>query len=235
MRFEVFDTDDEVAIAAARHVAGVVGAAIDARGACAMALSGGRTPWEMLERLRSESVAWSRLHVFQVDERLAPAGSDDRNLTRLEAILVDGGPLPAACLHPMPVEARDPDAAAADYAESLRTFAGTPPVLDLVHLGLGEDGHTASLVPGDPVLEVADADVAMCGTYRGHRRMTLTRPIIDRARERMWVATGAAKIEMLARLRRGDETIPAGTIEARDAIVFADAAAAGPARDTDYG
>ena len=119
-----------------------------------MAVSGGRTPWEMLRALAGEEVPWKAVHVFQVDERVAPAGDPDRNLTHLRESLLEHAPLPAEQIHAMPVEEPDLEGAAARYAQTLRQIAGSPPVLDLAHLGLGPDGHTASLVPGDPVLNV---------------------------------------------------------------------------------
>ena len=127
----------------------------------------------------------------------------------------------------MPVESNDLEAAAAKYALMLQDIAGSPPVLDLVHLGLGPDGHTASLVPGDPVLEVIDADVAMTGVYQGRRRMTLTYPMLNRSRRILWLVTGSDKIGMLVRLREGDVTIPAGRIRPDDALMLADRAAVG--------
>ena len=127
----------------------------------------------------------------------------------------------------MPVESPDLEAAAARYAATLGAIAGTPPVLDLVHLGLGPDGHTASLVPGDPVLEVTTADVALTGIYQKKRRMTLTYPIINRSRRILWLVTGSEKVEMLDRLRKGDASIPAGRVRQDQAVLFADKAAAG--------
>jgi 6-phosphogluconolactonase/glucosamine-6-phosphate isomerase/deaminase len=127
----------------------------------------------------------------------------------------------------MPVESDDLAAAAAKYAETLRQIAGSPPILDLVHLGLGPDGHTASLVPRDPVLNVDDADVAITGSYQGRRRMTLTYPMINRSRQVLWVVTGGEKIQMLNRLLDGDESIPAGRIRRKEALLLADKAAAG--------
>jgi 6-phosphogluconolactonase/glucosamine-6-phosphate isomerase/deaminase len=122
----------------------------------------------------------------------------------------------------------DPDlpTAAGRYAQTLREIAGTPPVLDLVHLGLGPDGHTASLVPGDPVLEVTDADVALAGPYQGRRRMTLTYPILNRSRRILWLVTGGEKAGMLLRLRDGDRSIPAGRVRGEQATVLADRPAA---------
>ncbi|MBV8265620.1 MAG: 6-phosphogluconolactonase, partial [Planctomycetaceae bacterium] len=127
----------------------------------------------------------------------------------------------------MPVESPDLEVAAQRYGRTLREIADSPPVLDLVHLGLGPDGHTASLVPGDPVLDVTGADVALTGVYQGRRRMTLTYPILNRSRRVMWLVTGREKAGMLGRLRAGDESIPAGRVRQDQALVLADRAAAG--------
>jgi 6-phosphogluconolactonase len=167
------------------------------------------------------------VHLFQTDERVAPTGDPDRNLTHLRESLLQRAPLRQEQIHAMPVEAEDLRAAAAQYAMSLRGVAGSPPVLDLVHLGLGPDGHTASLVPGDDVLDVADKDVAITGVYLGRLRMTLTYPAINRARRVLWVVTGSEKAEMLRRLREGDVSIPAGQVRRDQAILLADRAAAG--------
>ena len=222
---EVSPTDDAVATAAAVHVAARARAAVSGHGAFHVALSGGRTPWKMLEALIGLDLPWTDVHVYQVDEREAPDGDSDRNATRLAAIL-GASDLPEANVHLMPVTDEDLCRACAAYARNIarRCRDGR---LDLVHLGLGEDGHTASLLPGDPVLAITDRDVATAGPYQGRRRMTLTRPAIDRAAERMWVVTGASKAAMLARLRSGDGSIPAGRVTRRNSIVFADAAAAG--------
>ena len=175
----------------------------------------------MLRALAREDVPWDRVHLLQVDERVAPYGDADRNLSALRESLT----VPAR-VHPMPVERDDLDAAATHYADTLTSVAGSPPELDLVHLGLGGDGHTASLVPGDPVLDVGDRDVAITGPYQGRRRMTLTYPALDRARQVVWLVTGEDKAAMLARLCDGDATIPAGRVRAAQAAVFADHAAA---------
>jgi 6-phosphogluconolactonase len=216
-----------VAQAAAQRIADAAAAAIAARGQFTLAVSGGRTPWQMLRILAGLPVDWSRVHLFQVDERVAPEGDPDRNFTHIRASLLARVSLPADNVHAMPVTAPDLVAAAADYAGVLQRIAGTPAVLDLVHLGLGPDGHTASLVPGDPVLAAKQADVAVTGPYQGHRRMTLTYPAIDRARHILFVATGAEKAAMVRRLQAGDAAIPAGRVELARASLYIDAPAAG--------
>jgi 6-phosphogluconolactonase len=171
-------------------------------------------------------VPWDRLHIFQVDERVAPAGHADRNLTHLSESLLLSGQLAPEQIHAMPVEAADLAGAAELYTGVLQEFAGTPPTLDLVHLGLGPDGHTASLVPGDSVLDITNADVATTGVYQGRRRMTLTYSIINRARRILWVVTGQEKAAALRRMRDGDPAIPAGRVTQTHAEVIADRAAA---------
>jgi 6-phosphogluconolactonase len=190
VKLEVFDDADSVARAAAATIAGDARAAIAARGCFALAVSGGHTPWIMLRALAGEDIPWAGVHVCQVDERVAPDGHPDRNLTHLRESLLQHAPLRPEQIHAMPVETADLQAAAAQYALALREIAGSPPVLDLVHLGLGPDGHTASLVPGDAVLDVTDADVAPTGVYQGRRRITLTYPMLNRARRVLWVVTG---------------------------------------------
>lgn len=258
MKMEILDDADRVAQRAAQLISEAARAAVAARGRFVLAVSGGRTPWLMLRCLAEQELPWDGIYVVQVDERVAPAGHPDRNLTRLRESLAGrrgrptrppaGPPTgPAAGLRPepspelrarprpeprperilaMPVEEADLTAAAGRYALELERIAGSPPVLDLVHLGLGADGHTASLVPGDPVLDVDDADVAVTGVYQGRHRMTLTYPIIDRSRSILWVVTGGEKAGGLARLRAADPTIPAGRVARGQAIVVADRAAA---------
>lgn len=226
MRIEVLTDDDAVARRGAALVAAAGRDAVASRGRFLLALSGGRTPWTMLRHLADESLPWDKTHVFQVDERVAPAGDPDRNLTHLRDSLLGDAPLPPAHLHAMPVDDVDLEAAAKRYAQTLATLAGAPPTLDLIHLGLGPDGHTASLVPGDRVLDVVDADVGLTAIYKGRRRMTLTYPVLNRARAILWLVTGAEKAGMLVRLRDGDRTIPAGRIDAARAIVLCDQAAA---------
>jgi 6-phosphogluconolactonase len=226
MEVRVLKDANEAAQEAASFIARDARAALAARGRFILAVSGGRTPWLMLRSLAEKDLPWEGVHLVQVDERVAPAGHADRNLTQMRECLLECAPIRLNQIYPMPVEWSDLGAAARHYSAALQQIAGAPAVLDLVHLGLGPDGHTASLVPGDPVLEVADRDVALTAPYQGRRRMTLTFPILNRARRILWLVTGCDKAEMLMRLRDGDVSIPAGRIR-RDAQVFADGAAAG--------
>ena len=227
MQLEIFDDPDAVARAGAAAIATGARSAIAARGRFALAVSGGHTPWIMLRALANEDLPWASVHIYQVDERVAPEGHPDRNLTHLRESLMQHAPVRAENLHAMPVEASDLDRAAQQYALALQEIAGSPPLLDMVHLGLGPDGHTASLVPGDPVLNITDADVAVTGAYQGRRRMTLTYPALNRARRVLWVVTGSEKVGMLGRLLDHDQSIPAGRIRPDQAVVLADRAAAG--------
>jgi len=225
MKIEVFADDEATARAAAKTIAVEAVAAVAARGSFVMAVSGGRTPWIMLRALAGEELPWRDIHIVQVDERVAPAGHPDRNLTHLRESLLNS-PLRPEQIHAMSVESPNLEEAASRYDSVLRAIAGSPPTLDLVHLGLGPDGHTASLVPGDPVLNVTDTDVALTGIYQGRRRMTLTYPVINHARRILWLVTGGEKVGMLDRLRRSDPSIPAGRVCQDRAVVFADRAAA---------
>ena len=226
MKLEVFDDPDAVARAAASTIAADARAAVAARGLFTMAVSGGHTPWAMLRDLANEQVPWDNVHVFQIDERIAPAGDPDRNLTHLRESLLSHAPLKPEQIHAMPVEMPDLEAAAKAYSQTLREFAGSPPTLDLAHLGMGPDGHTASLVPDDPVLNITDADVGFTGMYMGRRRMTLTYPVLNRSRRILWLIAGAEKVTMLPRLLDGDTSIPSGRISREQALVLADRAAA---------
>jgi 6-phosphogluconolactonase len=226
MRIQVLNDADAVAREAAKIIAAEARDAVAARGRFIMAVSGGHTPWQMLRALASENVPWKGVDLVQVDERIAPAGDPDRNLTHLRESLLEHSPLADEQIHAMPVEEADIEGAALRYARTLEQIAGTPPVLDLAHLGLGPDGHTASLVPNDPVLGVVDRDVALSGVYMKRRRMTLTYPILNRSRRILWVVTGAEKVAMLPRLRGADASIPAGRVHQEHASVLADRAAA---------
>lgn len=216
---EVLDDDRAAARRAAELIAEAGAAAVAERGIFGFAMSGGRSPWAMLALLdESERMPWDETELFQVDERIAAPGDQDRNLTHI-ILALSMGHQPA--LRPMPVTHRDLDAAAHEYETSL------PERLDLIHLGLGPDGHTASLVPEDPVLEVRDRGVAVTGTtYQGHRRMTITYPTIEAGRRVLWLVTGEEKREPLAKLLVGDESIPAGRVRNDLMVVVADRAAA---------
>ena len=227
MQIEIHSDADAVALAAAKLIAKEARDAVATRGKFVMAVSGGKTPWVMLRHLAQQDVPWKHVHVFQVDERVAPEGDADRNLTHLRESLLEHAPLRPDQIHAMPVGASNLESACVQYEQALTEVAGSPPVLDLVHLGLGPDGHTASLVPGDAVLNVTNTDVALTGIYQGRRRMTLTYPLISRSGRVLWVVTGAEKAGMLTRLQAGDVSIPAGRLSGDRAVVLADRAAAG--------
>jgi 6-phosphogluconolactonase len=229
MKIETFADAQTVAEQAAGFIAAEARLAIAERGRFVFAVSGGHTPWIMLSALAKEDVDWNKIHLAQIDERVAPAGDPDRNLTHLRESLLEHAPLSPDQIYDMPVESTDLEAGAKEYAQVLASIAGADRVLDLVHLGLGPDGHTASLVPGDPVLEISDADVAVTGVYQGRRRMTLTYPLLDRARRVLWLVTGGEKVDMLKRLNQADPSIPAGRVNQERALVFADRAATGKA------
>jgi len=210
----VIDAGPDLAAVAADVIGEELRARIAAGGGATFAVSGGSTPWPVFERLSQAAIPWSAVDVFQVDERVAPRGSVDRNLTGLSATLLDRVP---ATAHPMPVDAPDLEAAGDWYAAEL------PPSLDVVHLGLGDDGHTASLVPFDAGLLVQDRSVVVTDLYRGHRRMTLTRPVLDGAGLIVWIVEGAGKAGMVRRLIAGDTAIPAGLISQERAVLVTDA------------
>lgn len=214
----VLPTGAEASRAAAAHVAEVALGAVAQRGTFSLAVSGGRSPWLMLSSLGVHAMPWEQTTVFQVDERIAPDGDPRRNLAGLLHALPAAG---RGRVVPMPVEG--------DVAASCLAYAAAlPRHLDLVHLGLGADGHTASLVPDDPVLSVLGRDVALTGRYQGARRMTLTYPPIDRARAVLWLVTGEDKRAALDRLRSGDRSIPAGRVATAEQVLICDRAAWGP-------
>jgi 6-phosphogluconolactonase len=216
---EIQPNDISVALRAAELVVEHAQAAIAARGEFTLAVSGGHTPGRMFADLaRREDFPWEQTAIYQVDERIAPDGDANRNLT----LLWDNLPEAAVSrLRPMPVEEADLQQAADRYAGAL------PERFDLIHLGIGADGHTASLVPGDPVLDIVDRDVAITGLYMGLPRMTVTYPVLDRARALLWLITGHTKRDALSRLRAHDRSIPAGRVARERAVIVADAAAAG--------
>jgi len=227
MDIRVLTNADSVAHEAARLIAERARQDVAARGKFVMAVSGGKTPWQMLRALGYEDVPWKDVHVVQVDERIAPTGHQDRNLTHLRESLLEHAPLSEDHIHAMPVESKDLESAAVSYTMMLCKIAGMPPVLDLVHLGLGSDGHTASLIPEDPVLKVDSREVAITGVYQGRKRMTLTYPILNRSRSILWVITGTEKVPMLKRLLIADSHIPAGRIQRDTALILADQDAVG--------
>jgi 6-phosphogluconolactonase len=219
MRHELVTLPDASALAvrAAELVAAQVRSVVADRDGFTFAVSGGHTPWAMFGELTKEEMPWSAMQIFQVDERVAPDGDPDRNLTHLRNALGDV----AAAVVAMPVNDGDLEAAADSYARQL------PDAFDLIHLGLGPDGHTASLVPGDPVLGVTDRLVGVTNPYQGHRRMTLTYPGLARADAIVWLVNGADKRDALTKLLAGDLSIPAGRVEAKRSTILADVAAAG--------
>jgi 6-phosphogluconolactonase len=215
---EVQPNDISVALRAAELVVEHARAAIAARGEFTLAVSGGHTPGQMFADLaRRQDVPWEQTAIYQVDERIAPDGDANRNLTLLRDNLPE---VAFIRLHPMPVQADDLEEAANRYASVL------PERFDLIHLGIGADGHTASLVPGDPVLDVLDRDVALTNLYMGLPRMTLTYPVLNRARALLWLITGKEKRDALSRLQSHDESIPAGRVVSKKAQIVTDAAAA---------
>lgn len=226
MRIAIEKDPAAVARAAADWLRDEIEAAVAQRGRCVLALSGGRSPWQMLTALADEPLPWDRLAVVQVDERVVPGDDERRNALHLAAELLAPGRLPRQAFHPMPVEQPDPNAAATAYEATLEGIGGLLPVLDVVQLGLGADGHTASLVPNDPVLDVQDRDVAASGPYQGTRRVTMTFPLIDRARRVLWLVTGDDKADAVARLVAGERSIPAGRVASVRAVLYADEAAA---------
>jgi 6-phosphogluconolactonase len=197
-----------------------------ARGGATLALSGGRTPQRVLERLAARDLPWDRSVVFQVDERIAPLKHPDRNRTQAELALAAPLERYSSSFRWMPVEGADLDAAARLYAEALRGAAGSPSALGTVHLGLGADGHTASLFPGSPLVTERKRDVVVSEPHLGRRRMTLTLPVLNRARRILWIVTGADKRAALAGLVAGDARVVGSRVRREGALVLADADAA---------
>ena len=226
MRIQVLANADAAAERAADWLRVEIGRASAQRGRCLLALSGGRTPWRMLRDLKRLRVHWQELQVFQVDERVVPANDERRNARQIADLLVAPDALEAGQFHAMPVERSDLAAGATEYARLLAESAGHPPVLDVVQLGLGADGHTASLVPGDRLLDELSAAVGISSAYQGVPRMTLTFGVLNAARHRLWLVTGADKAPALKSLWQGDQAVPAGRVARESAFVYADAAAA---------
>lgn len=205
-------------------VASKLAEAVEARGRATLAVSGGSTPAAFLAELAGRKLRWEAVHVFQVDERVAPPGHPDRNLMGLTEALLDRVPIPSANVHPMPVEEPDLEAAAVAYGEEIQAVTGPEGRLDVVHLGVGDDGHTASWPPGDPVVDATD-DVAVVGPFNGRLRMTLTPPAVNRAGWIVWLITGAAKAPVVARFVAGDPALPASRVRRHDVTLLADTTA----------
>jgi 6-phosphogluconolactonase len=226
MRIQVLPTPEAAAERAADWLRTEIGRAGAQRGRCLIALSGGRTPWKMLRDLHRLRVHWHDVQVFQVDERVVPENHERRNARHIADLLVAPSMLRPIQFHAMPVERSDLAAAAQEYARLLGEHAGSPPILDVVQLGLGADGHTASLVPGDRLLDAEDRDVGVSIPYQGVARMTLTFRVLNAARHRLWLVTGADKAAALRQLWDGDTKIPAARVARESAFVFTDTAAA---------
>jgi len=226
MRIHVLPTADAAAERAAEWLRAEIGRATASRGRCLVALSGGRTPWRMLRDLRRLRVHWHGVEVFQVDERVVAATDERRNARQIADLLIAPDALAPTAFHGMPVEHTPLADGAADYAALLAERCGTPPVLDVVALGVGADGHTASLVAGDALLDDEALDVGVSSVYQGVRRMTLTYRVLNAARHRLWLVTGADKARALRALWDGDVAVPAGRVAREAAFVFADADAA---------
>jgi 6-phosphogluconolactonase len=227
MKTEIFPSADQVAEGAATYIEQLIRETLVRKKSFSMAISGGRTPWEMLKILSKAPLPWTRVNLFQVDERVAPDGHADRNLTQLFQV-IEGSPLVTRMrIFPMPVTAEDLDAASQDYSKLIHEITEGEG-LDLIHLGMGSDGHTASLVPGDGVLDVTVREVACTEQlYQGRIRMTLTYPILNSAKKILWIVTGAEKQEMVQRLLKRDTSIPAGSVNQANALLMADQAAFG--------
>ena len=221
MELNVFPTPAAAAHAAADAIAEQIRTAIEVRGCATVAISGGRTPEAMVSRLASLPLPWHLVHIFQVDERAVPSDDPERNWSHLRPLAVL---VPSTHRHPMPVEIEDADTS---YANEIGAVAGRPVVLDVVHLGLGADGHTASLVPDDPAIEVVDQEVLWVNTYQGHRRLTLTLPVLTRARHQVWLVAGSDKATALRDMTLDGSVSPAGRAStAASATIYADVAAA---------
>ena len=223
----VYRDVQQLARAVADAIATELTWAIQQRGIASFAVSGGTTPWIMLTALARHPVDWDAVHLFQVDERVAPDGDPERNATSLQERFIDVVALPTANRHLIDIS-DDLDASADEYAQTLAEI--TQGVLDVVHLGLGDDGHTASLVPGDPILDVVDQFVGVTQVYRGHQRISLTYPTLNAARRIVWLTNGISKAAALQQLRCADSKIPAGRVAQEHAVAYCDEEAAAPAQ-----
>ncbi len=229
MHVEVLDNPEATAVRAVDMIVDASARAIAERGQFVWAVSGGTTPRRMLQLLAARTdLDWGRTHLFQVDERVAPDGDPDRNATMLETALLANDSSPAralAGLWLMPVTANDLETAAEEYGTVMDRVTGSPVVFDLVQLGMGSDGHTASLIPDDPILSVSDRDVALSAEYQGRVRMSLTWPALDRAKELLWLIAGESKRDAVRLFLDNDPSIPATLPTQARATVLLDAAA----------
>jgi 6-phosphogluconolactonase len=236
----IFPDPDRLAAAMARAVADALSAAVGARGAASIALSGGRTPrtlYERLARAHRDAVPWARVHVYWGDERYVPPDDERSNYRMARETLLDHVPVPPAHIHRVPTESADPAATAAAYESTLRThFGPVGPRFDLILLGLGDDGHTASLFPGSPALDERERwVVAATGSADPRVRVTLTLPAIAHAAAVHFLVTGGSKAQVLRRALVGPpdaRACPASAVRPHDGtlIWWADEAAAALAR-----
>ena len=225
MKTEIFPQAEQVAARAAAYLEQEIRDALTYQKSFSLAISGGRTPWEMLKILSKVDLPWQRINLFQVDERVAPDGHPDRNLTQLFQAIAGTAMVTQLRIFPMPVTAEDLDASAQEYTDVLNEVTEGKG-LDILHLGLGSDGHTASLVPGDGVLEIKNRLVACTqNSYQGRIRMTLTYPLLNAAKQILWIVTGSEKKEMVQRMLQQDPSIPAGRIQQENALLLVDQAA----------
>jgi 6-phosphogluconolactonase len=221
MEIQSYSSSEDLAEAAAVFIARAAQVAVAERGRFLLALSGGRSPKRMLARLAKMDLPWAQMHIFQVDERVAPDGHADRNWAMIQETLLTHVPVPVDQQHPMPVLATPLEKASQTYMRMVEELAGAPPVLDVIQLGLGDDGHTASLVPGDSSEMRRDVTVAATAEYKGRRRMTLTLPVLDAARQVLFVVEGDGKEGAIQKLQSGDESIPAGRVRSKAMFLMA--------------
>lgn len=214
MEIRVAPDASAAAADAAEWIAGKLRLALRRRGTAALAVSGGTTPAAMFTVLVACELPWRDVTVWQVDERIAPDGSPDRNASQL-AVFDEVG----AHVRLMPVGESDLNVAARRYAD------GLPASFDVVHLGLGDDGHTASWLPTDPVVDDAEP-VAMSGHYHGTRRMTLTPRVVNGARHRLVLATGASKAAAMRGWLLRNVALPIDRLHRSGTVVVLDASAA---------
>jgi 6-phosphogluconolactonase len=227
---EVLNDPERLAQRAAEWLAA---AAKASRDRFVVALSGGSTPKRMYQILAGMDLPWQRTHWFWGDERFVPPDDVLSNYRMAREALFDHAPVPAANIHPVPTQGLEPEAAAAAYEAELKRFYGgerldpAQPVFDITLLGLGPDGHTASLFPGTAVLAERHKWVAAVIGAKDEARITFTYPLLESSRHIAFLVAGAEKRRMLGLLLGGDREIPAGRLSKEHAQVFADSAATG--------